>query len=530
VQGVPPTLQEVQVAQETRAPQEEEREAQYQGQDCTVLKMQGTQAMQELQAQHQRVQESQEHVQEQVQAQETQIHEQEQQQETTEQETQDQGHHQDQEQQKPRTTEVLGEKELQARMTNIRHKIAEYQMILETRATNLEHRQNQLLQQLQEKPEAQELQELMQEYEELQIFQNDLNEMKVKNNEDNVLSQELIRVLFQKMTEADAVAFLEEEGPVMPQLPLSAAATRGDLAEADRLLALGFSISERVASGSKHSMCVEFTPLLCGAMNGHKHIVEWALQAGASIAEKNAGGMSALMLSLLHGHMDLAHWLLSAGASIAEVADVQGDFFLQCCRLASAEAVQIVLSGGYGSITDVDDEGWTPLLYAASEGNVDVCRFLLNEGATLTEADEGGNNVLLRAVRNGRPRLAAWLLTEGGASLECKNIEGESAWDSLVQPHNKGMDEADLSHLLRVMLLMGDAPAHFVDTLSPALQALVLQGGRLRARLPAYLVRRQALLDTHCPMLLPQLRDLVHGYMELTTTDELWATGLGAEP
>jgi hypothetical protein len=118
VRGVPPTLQEVQVAQETRAPQEEEREAQHQDQDQTVLKMQGAQA------QHHRVQEPQEHVQEQVQAQEaqepvqaqeTQDHERDQQQETKEQETQDQGQHQDQEQQKPGTPEVLGEKALNAR-------------------------------------------------------------------------------------------------------------------------------------------------------------------------------------------------------------------------------------------------------------------------------------------------------------------------------------------------------------------------------------------------------------------------------
>jgi hypothetical protein len=51
-------------------------------------------------------------------------------------------------------------------------------------------------------------------------------------------------------------------------------------------------------------------------------------------------------------------------------------------------------------------------------------------------------------------------------------------------------------------------------------------GVRLRARLPAYLAQRRALLDAHCP-LLPPLQDLVHGYEEPTTTDEIWATGLG---
>jgi hypothetical protein len=63
--------------------------------------------------------------------------------------------------------------------------------------------------------------------------------------------------------------------------------------------------------------------------------------------------------------------------------------------------------------------------------------------------------------------------------------------------------------------------------IAPPLQQIVQDGARLRARLPAYLAQRRALLDAHCPLLRP-LRDVVHGYEEPTTADELWATGLGA--
>jgi hypothetical protein len=65
---------------------------------------------------------------------------------------------------------------------------------------------------------------------------------------------------------------------------------------------------------------------------------------------------------------------------------------------------------------------------------------------------------------------------------------------------------------------------------SPKLARVVQEGTELWARLPVYLVRRRTILDAHCPALLPPLRALVHGYMELTTTDELWATGLGKGP
>jgi hypothetical protein len=70
-------------------------------------------------------------------------------------------------------------------------------------------------------------------------------------------------------------------------------------------------------------------------------------------------------------------------------------------------------------------------------------------------------------------------------------------------------------------------PESLAKYLAPPLQQIVQDGARLRARLPAYLTQRRALLDAHCP-LLPPLQDLVYGYEEPTTTEELWVTGLGA--
>jgi hypothetical protein len=78
------------------------------------------------------------------------------------------------------------------------------------------------------------------------------------------------------------------------------------------------------------------------------------------------------------------------------------------------------------------------------------------------------------------------------------------------------------------MVLKGAPPAEFVARLKPEHARVVEEGARLRAALPAYLVQRRALLDAHCPLIAP-LRALVRGYdPESTTTEELWATGLGA--
>jgi hypothetical protein len=129
------------------------------------------------------------------------------------------------------------------------------------------------------------------------------------------------------------------------------------------------------------------------------------------------------------------------------------------------------------------------------------------------------------------------LLERAGAEFTQQNSRVETVWDLLtehiryiVEEEGGVHDHAAFTSLLRVMVLHGDPPPMLVALLSPELARMVQEGSRLRVRLPAYLVRRRAVLDAHCPLLLPPLRALVHGYMELTTTDECWATGLGKVP
>jgi hypothetical protein len=57
--------------------------------------------------------------------------------------------------------------------------------------------------------------------------------------------------------------------------------------------------------------------------------------------------------------------------------------------------------------------------------------------------------------------------------------------------------------LLRVMVLRGAPPAELTDRLSPEHAQVVEDGARLKAGLPAYLARRRALLDAHCPLISP---------------------------
>jgi hypothetical protein len=128
-------------------------------------------------------------------------------------------------------------------------------------------------------------------------------------------------------------------------------------------------------------------------------------------------------------------------------------------------------------------------------------------------------------------------LEHGGADIAEVTDAGLTVWTMLgyslffiLHPADNAVVEAAIA-LLRAMIVRKTPPAYFVAPLRrPEHARVVEEGAVLRAALPAYLVRRRALLDAICP-LIPPFQDLVRGYdSELTTTEELWATGLGVAP
>jgi hypothetical protein len=146
--------------------------------------------------------------------------------------------------------------------------------------------------------------------------------------------------------------------------------------------------------------------------------------------------------------------------------------------------------------------------------------------------DPYGFSALLEAAFtgvSGNLTTSQWLLEHGGTIIEEVSNEGHTVW-GLLERHLIRYDAAKAAPLLRVMVLKSAPPDDLVALLSPEHVQVAEEGARLRVALPAYLARRRALLDAHCPLIAP-LRALVRDYNpEPTTTDELWATGLGAAP
>jgi ankyrin repeat protein len=130
--------------------------------------------------------------------------------------------------------------------------------------------------------------------------------------------------------------------------------------------------------------------------------------------------------------------------------------------------VQWLLSAGWASITQRDQQGHSALLYAALEGHLELVQWLLSAGgASNTERDNIGGSALLLTASHGHVAAAQWLLSAGGASIHETNTAGETVW-SVLKLENMNADTDALALLLKVMVLLADAPADFVAQISPA--------------------------------------------------------------
>jgi hypothetical protein len=141
-----------------------------------------------------------------------------------------------------------------------------------------------------------------------------------------------------------------------------------------------------------------------------------------------------------------------------------------------------------------------------------------------------GESSLLIAASNGQFSTTQYFLEHCDASIleGTKRKNRSTVWD-LLEGHWDSGQPAEVTALLRAMVVRGAPTASLVNRVRPEYAPIVLQGARLWAGLPAYLAQRRALLAENTSLIAP-LRALVSSYEEPTTTEELWATGLGALP
>jgi hypothetical protein len=173
-------------------------------------------------------------------------------------------------------------------------------------------------------------------------------------------------------------------------------------------------------------------------------------------------------------------------------------------------------------VTERSEHGFTAIMVAAGRGHTETVKVLQAAGASITEKDDYGCSALHYAASYGNLSLLQNLLQEAGARISDETNDVETVWDFVGL---QGADPVALTSLLKVMVMLDDAPPPFVvDLLAPAHAELATRGLRFRAQLPSYLEQQRASIFRDCPLPLVLL-PIVAEYTA-TTPEDMWTDGL----
>jgi len=177
-----------------------------------------------------------------------------------------------------------------------------------------------------------------------------------------------------------------------------AAAYRGTAASLRALLDAG------AEPQSPEGVRVRNEPLVLASMSGDLENLKLLLDREAKPSEK------ALAEAVTFGYPDLVRTLISAGAD-ANIVEGSGINLLHWATIADRANVIPVLIEAKVPINAVDDNGFTPLMYAATIdfGDTDVLTALVKAGADKRIRNSEGRTPLAQARRYGHSSLAAVL-------------------------------------------------------------------------------------------------------------------------
>ncbi|KAM7208679.1 ankyrin repeat protein nuc-2 [Naviculisporaceae sp. PSN 640] len=185
-----------------------------------------------------------------------------------------------------------------------------------------------------------------------------------------------------------------ERTDVYGRVPLHYASMHGRLDMLDALL----TASPQTINLIDHD---NYTPLIHAIVHGHLECVRRLLERSARIDPVSETDHVPLNLACERGSVPIVELLLKHGSRI--VADAEGLYPQHLVARSGQTPELLLLLKNYGADLDQIDKlyGWTPLVHAASEGNVPCLRALLEIGASPDIVDEKDLPALYYAAWEG---------------------------------------------------------------------------------------------------------------------------------
>jgi ankyrin repeat protein len=152
------------------------------------------------------------------------------------------------------------------------------------------------------------------------------------------------------------------------------------------------------------------TPLMTAARSGSVEAVKLLLASGANVnAAERSRNQTALMWAAGQRHTGIVQVLVEAGADLRARSETRR----RRINTGAQGGANIDDRFAPPGVRDDENGGFTPLLFAAQQGDVDTARVLLDSGADVNDAAANGASALVIAVHSGHSTLAAFLLERG---------------------------------------------------------------------------------------------------------------------
>jgi ankyrin repeat protein len=180
--------------------------------------------------------------------------------------------------------------------------------------------------------------------------------------------------------------------------PLALACENGSAAMVELLLNAGANPNARLLTGE--------TALMTASRAGSVSAVKALVARGADVnAKEPTHGQTALMWAAANRHADVVGALVEVGADVQARSDVRPRVVHTGNRFGDRNESRGVVTMDLG--------GFTPLLFAARQGDVESGRILLASGASANDRAPTGASVLVVAAHSGHGAFAELLLEKG---------------------------------------------------------------------------------------------------------------------
>ncbi|XP_046574155.1 ankyrin repeat and death domain-containing protein 1B-like [Haliotis rubra] len=149
------------------------------------------------------------------------------------------------------------------------------------------------------------------------------------------------------------------------------------------------------------------------SLGGHVPMVKYIVSQNITdINSRDRFRRTPVMLAAAEGHTDVFVFLVSKGGKASLVDTYKNNVLHLASLRGHLDMVTHILSQNIVDINGRERYGRTPLMSAATGGNVDVFRSLVSEGSNASLVDRFGDNILHLASLSGHVDLVGYILSQ----------------------------------------------------------------------------------------------------------------------